>query len=332
MIGSYPLYWLSDESFAANEAGALGYSSALHSGVVVGETIGDDSGGLSGKQLTPGNLYADLSEATATSINNLRQAFSIQKVLERDAVSGSRYVEQIKSHFNVTLPDYTAQRPEYLGGKRVPINVTQVLQTSNNTGTQSTIQSNHIGTLGAFSNTADHDYLVNKSFNEYGILMGLICVRTEQQYSQGVPRMFSKFRRFDFYLPEFANLGEMPILNKEIFLAPRVNSSIPNNPVNDEVFGYQESWAEYRYHPNMLTGNFGAGSNDATLGAWTYGNEFSSTPSLAGGFMEQKSTNIGDTLYDTATITQFIGDFYFDLDCVRPMPLRADPGTLFSHW
>lgn len=231
----------------------------------------------------------------------------------------------LRAHFGVTIPDYTAQVPEYLGGKRVPINVTQVLQTSNNTGTTSQVQANHIGQVGAFSNTADRAYLVNKSFHEHGILLGVCAVRTEQQYSQGIPRMFSKFRRYDFYMPEFANLGEQAILNKEIF----VSSS---SSTNEEVFGYQESWAEYRYHPNYLTGNFGAGSNDATLGAWTYGNEFATTPTLSDAFIHQSASNIGDTLYDTNTTTQFIADFWFDCDYTRAMSVSGVPGGLIGRW
>ena len=271
------------------------------------------------------NLYADLSEATSATINNLRQAFAIQRILETDARGGTRYREQIKAHWNVTLPDHTAQVPEYLGGKRVPINVTQVLQTSNNTGETSQVISNHIGTVGAFSNTSDRSYLVNKSFVENGVLMGLICVRNEQQYSQGIPRIFSKFRRFDFYMPELALLGEQPILNKEIYVSNDASGS-------EEVFGYQESRAEYRYHPNQLSGNFSAGSGDQVLANWSYGNEFASTPTLSSGFIHQNPSTIGDTLYDTTTSTQFIGDFYFDCDYVRAMPVSGVPGGLFGRW
>lgn len=230
----------------------------------------------------------------------------------------------LKAHFGVTIPDYTAQVPEYLGGKRTPINITQVLQTSNNTGTTSTVQSNHIGQVGAFSNTSDRGFVVDKSFHEYGILLGLCAVRTEQQYSQGIPKMFSKFRRYDFYMPEFALLGEQPVLNKELYVSSSGN--------NDEVFGYQESWAEYRYHPNYLTGNFSANSGDATLGAWTYGNEFASTPALNADFIHQSPTNIGDTLYDTATTTQFIADFWFSCDYTRAMPVSGVPGGLTGRW
>lgn len=302
---------------ASGNVSTGGTLSTSNHGVLLDSGLANDA--------TFGNLYADLSEATSATINNLRQAFAIQRILETDARGGTRYREQIKAHWNVTIPDHTAQVPEYLGGKRVPINVTQVLQTSNNTGEISQVISNHIGTVGAFSNTSDRSYLVNKSFVENGVLMGLICVRNEQQYSQGIPRIFSKFRRFDFYMPELALLGEQAILNKEIYLSYDASDS-------EQAFGYQESWAEYRYHPNQLTGNFGAGSNDLILANWSYGNEFGSTPTLSANFIHQNKSTIGDTLYDKNTTTQFIGDFYFDCDYVRAMPVSGVPGGLFGRW
>lgn len=291
-------------------------------------TIGLSSDALvngSGSELNFANVYADLSDAIAPTINNLRQAFAIQRLLETDARGGTRYREMLKAHFGVTIPDYTAQVPEYLGGKRTPINITQVLQTSNNTGASTAINSNHIGQVGAFSNTSDKGFVVDKSFHEYGILLGVCAVRTEQQYSQGIPKMFSKFRRYDYYMPEFALLGEQPVLNKEIYVGS-------NATTNEEVFGYQESWAEYRYHPNYVTGNFSAGSGDATLGAWTYGNEFNGYPALNSSFIHQSSSNIGDTLYDTNTTTQFIADFWFNCDYTRAMPVSGVPGGLTGRW
>lgn len=279
----------------------------------------------SGSELYPSNLYADLSSATAASINQLRQAFAIQRLLENDAKGGTRLREIYKSHWNTTLPDSTSQVPEYLGGKRIPINVTQVLQTSNNTGADGVIAANHIGMVGAFSNTASSDHMVSKSFCEHGFIIGLVCVRNVQQYSQGVARMWSRKRRFDYYWPEFAYLGEQAVLNKEIFLST-------NNTTNNEVFGYQEAWADYRYHPNLLTGNFAANSGDATLGAWTYGNEFATTPTLSASFIHQDPATIGDTLYDTTTTTQFISDFYFKCKFTRIMPISGAPAGLFGRY
>ena len=302
------------------------YQGTGHLGLVDGELNADVSQFQEDEAVVPSNLYADLSEATASTINNLRQAFAIQRVLEKDARGGTRYREMLKSHFGVTLPDYTAQVPEYLGGKRVPINVTQVLQTSNNTQSAEAITGNHIGTVGAFSNTADNDHVVSKSFNEYGLILGVCCVRNIQQYSQGIDRHWTKFRRFDFYLPAFANLGEQAIYNKELFVAD------DDTTVGEEVFGFQEAWAEYRYHPNLVTSNLAPAANDSTLTAWTYCNNFSETPTLQGGFLDQDPDTVGNTLYDTSTDTQFIIDTYFKCDFVRPMPVNSIPGGLDGRW
>lgn len=274
-------------------------------------------------QLVPDNLVADLSQATGSSINQLRQAFAIQKMLERDARGGSRYREMLKAHFSVTLPDATAQVPEYLGGKRIPINVTQVLQTS------STNSESPLGSTGAFSNTGFSDSMFIKSFTEYGYILGVACVRTAQSYSQGIPRLFSRNRRFDFYYPVFANLGEQPIKRTELYL--------PHNATDDtfltqhgNIFGYQEAWAEYRYHPDLVTGNFAPDSADPLLTLWTYTNNFATMPVLNSDFIKQPKEQIDQTLVTSFTY-QFIGDFYFDVKTTRPMPMYSIPGLIDHH-
>ena len=272
-----------------------------------------------GSSYYPANLYADLATATAASVNEMRQAFAIQRLLEADARGGSRYREILKAHFGVTIPDLTVQVPEYLGGKRIPLNITQVLATAEGTSTP-------LGKTGAFSNTSSSDFGFIKSFSEYGFVYGVCCVRTEQSYSQGVPKMFTRNRRYDWYWTKLANIGEQPIMSRELF--------VYNNPgTNDftQVFGYQEAWADYRFKPNMVTGNLAPNANDSTLTSWTYTNKFTTIPVLNTAFMEQPSSQIGDTLVVTNTEQQFVADFYFDLTCTRPMPLYSIPGLIDHH-
>lgn len=282
---------------------------------VSGAIVGGDS-------VYPSNLYADLSNATATSVNQMRQAFAIQRLLEKDARGGTRYREMLKAHFGVTIPDLTVQVPEYLGGKRFPLNITQVLQTSQTSDTSP------LGATGAFSNTAMSDYAFIKSFNEYGYIMAVGCVRAEQSYSQGIPKLFTRNRRYDFYLPVFANLGEMPIYSRELYVNT-TNSSVAE--ISTNIFGYQEAWAEYRYHPNLVTGKLAPNAKDNTFTAWTYTNKFTAQPVLNSSFMVQPSSQIGDTLVVTDTESQFVADFFFDIQCTRPMPLYSIPGLIDHH-
>lgn len=265
----------------------------------------------------PSNLWADLSSATAASVNQLRQAFAIQRMLEKDARNGSRYREQLMSFFGITIPDATIQVPEYLGGKRVPLNITQVLQTSE------TSSNSPLGSTGAFSNTSFSDKSFIKSFNEYGYIVGVACVRTAQSYSQGINRLWTRNRRFDFYYPVFANLGEQGILVSEL--------CVTDEATHEEIFGYKEAWAEYRYHPNMVTGYLAPAANDATLTPWTYTNYFTTRPILNSEFMIQPVSQIGDTLVDTKTKTQFVCDFYFDVKTTRIMPVYSIPGLIDHH-
>lgn len=275
-----------------------------------------------GTGIYPSNLYADLQNATAVSVNEMRQAIAIQRMLEKDARGGTRYREMLKAHFGVTVPDLTVQVPEYLAGKRVPLNITQVLQTSETSSTP-------LGTTGAFSNTSFSDYMFTKSFNEAGYIIGVACVRTEQSYSQGVAKLWTRNRRYDWYDPTFANLGEQAIFKRELFLqhsAPGVTA-----PDFNEVFGYQEAWADYRFHPNQISGALAPNAGNANFTAWTYTNNFSAAPTLNSAFMKQPSSQIGDTLVVTNTKEQFVADFYFDAVCVRPMPLYSIPGLMDHH-
>ena len=270
--------------------------------------------------LYPSNLYADLANATAASVNAVRLAFALQRFAEKEGLGGSRYREVLKSFYGVTIPDYTVQVPEYLGGKRVPLNITQVLQTS------STDNVSPLGTTGAFSNTGMADNGFVKSFNEYGIIMAVACVRTLQSYSQGIPVEFTRNRRFDYYWPTFANLGEKPVYKYELYAKGQFT---PNATAS--VFGYQEAWAEYRYSPVRVTGYFAPDGNDTTLTAWTYTNKFSAAPVLNSSFIHQPESQIADTLVVSNSNYQFIGDFQFNIIATRPMPLYSIPGLVDHH-
>lgn len=303
---------------SSSENAALGVNASSQAALIDNTAFAHGASGNS--SVYPTNLYADLSDATAATVNELRQAFAIQRLLEKDARGGTRYREMLKAHFGVTIPDLTIQVPEYLGGKRIPLNITQVLQTSETTSTSP------LGATGAFSNTSVSDKAFIKSFNEYGYIIGVGCVRTEQSYSQGIPKLFTKNRRFDFYLPALANMSEQPILTRELYVTPNSSSAELK-----QVFGYQEAWADYRFHPSLVTGALAPNANDATLTAWTYTNKFTAVPVLNSSFMVQPDSQIGDTLVVTNTANQFVADFYFDVTCTRPMPLYSIPGLVDHH-
>jgi hypothetical protein len=268
---------------------------------------------ISGTTGTAGQkLYVDLSSATAATINQLRQAFQIQKLLERDARSGTRYSEIVKAHFGVNFMDVT-YRPEFLGGTSTPINVTSVPQTSESGTTPQ-------GTLAAFGTATINGGGFTKSFTEHCILMGIASVRADLTYQQGLNRMFSRSTRYDFYFPALAHIGEQSVLNKEIYMQ--------NTAADDDVFGYQERWAEYRYKPSLITGKLR--SNDAaSLDAWHLSQEFGSLPALNQTFIEE--TPPMDRVVAVTTEPDFLMDCYFNLQCARPMPLYSVPG-LIDHF
>lgn len=278
------------------------------------------------------NLVTDLSAAVGATVNQLRQAFAIQKFYERQARSGSRYIEVVKGHFDVTNPDFRVQRPEYLGGKRIPINMNQVIQTDKtqeysiwdaSTSSWTTKDGTPQGNTAAYSVTSDsNEDLFTKSFTEHGILMGLICVRTDHSYQQGLNRQFSMKKFTDYYWPEFANLGEMAILNKEIYMS--------GTEADDEAaFGYQEAWANYRYFPNIITGEMR--SNYAqSLDIWHYGDDYSQLPSLGSDWIDEPEENMARTLA-VQNHDQLFGDFYFGAIYTRPMPLFSVPGLIDHH-
>lgn len=271
-------------------------------------------------KVQPANLWADatLGAATATSINALRQAFAIQRLYEKNARGGTRYIEIIKAHFGVQSPDARQQRSEYLGGTRVPINMDQVVQTSNS-GSGITPQ----GNTAAYSLTAFNESMFTKSFTEHGYIIGLACIRTEHTYQQGIERFWSRKKMLDYYFPTLANLGEQAILNKEIYAQ--------GNATDDEAFGYQEAWAEYRYKPSRVSGAMRS-NYQTTLDAWHYADKYASQPILSSEWIDETSANIDRTLaVQSATEDQFIADFYFACEATRPMPLYSIPGLIDHH-
>jgi hypothetical protein len=256
-------------------------------------------------------LLADLSSATASTINELRLAFQTQRLLERDARSGTRYNETILAHFGVTVPDFRIQRPEFLGGGSTPINVNQVTNTSGSSG--------NVGDLGAFA-TANGQHGFTKSFVEHGVIIGLANLRGDITYSQGIERYWSKQTRYDFYYPVLSQIGEQSVLVQEIYVDTTAGTT-------QDVFGYQERYAEYRYKPSRLTGLM---SVDAagTLEAWHLGEEFTTEPSLDDTFIQANTGTPLDRAMAVPTEPQVYLDAYFDMRCARPMPLYGVPGNL----
>ena len=270
--------------------------------------------------LIPANLYANLAEATSATINELRLAFQLQKLYERDARGGTRYIEIIKSHFGVTSPDARLQRPEYLGGERIPINIDQVIQTSG-TMEGTTPQ----GNTGAYSLTGNQGSYFKHSFVEHGYVLGLACVRTEHTYQQGLEKIWNRKNRFDFYWPALANIGEQAILNKEIYLQPI-------KEVNEQAFGYQEAWAEYRYKPSRVSSAFRSNITNGSLDAWHYADYYEELPKLSAEWVQETYKNVDRTLAVQSTLEdQYIADFWFKCKCTRPMPIYSIPGLIDHH-
>lgn len=277
------------------------------------------SGSPSEGKLIPTNLYANLNEATSATINELRLAFQLQKLYERDARGGTRYIEIIKSHFGVTSPDARLQRPEYLGGERIPINIDQVIQTSG-TMEGTTPQ----GNTGAYSLTGNQGSYFKHSFVEHGYVLGLACVRTEHTYQQGLEKIWNRKNRFDFYWPALANIGEQAILNKEIYLQA-------SKATNEEAFGYQEAWAEYRYKPSRVSSAFRSNVT-GSLDAWHYADYYDALPKLSAEWVQETYKNVDRTLAVQSTLEdQYIADFWFKCKCTRPMPIYSIPGLIDHH-
>lgn len=260
-------------------------------------------------------LQVDLTTATAATINQLRQAFAVQRLYERDARGGTRYTEIIRSHFGVVSPDQRLQRPEYLGGGSSPVHINPIAQTS-----ASDAQPSPLGNLAAIGTATINRHGFTKSFTEHGVIIGLLCVRADLSYQQGLNRMWSRRTRFDFYWPALSHLGEQAIKNKEIYCVGSANAA-----QDEAVFGYQEAWAEYRYKPSQITGLFRSNANQP-LHAWHLAQKFDALPTLNSTFIEENPPV--DRVVAVPSQPQFLFDSFIKLKCVRPMPVYSVPGMI----
>lgn len=277
-------------------------------------------GGATGVPFNDLTVAADLSAATAATINQLRQSFQIQKLLERDARGGTRYTEIIRAHFGVISPDARLQRPEYIGGGSTPININPIAQTS---GTNASGTTTPLGNLAAMGTALAHNHGFTQSFTEHGVILGLVSVRADLTYQQGLQRMWSRSTRYDFYFPAFATLGEQAILNKEIY--------VTGNSTDNDVFGYQERWAEYRYYPSRISGLFRS-TAAGTIDGWHLAQKFTSLPTLNNTFI-QDTPPVSRVVAVGASANgqQFLFDSFFDVKKARPMPMYSVPG-LIDHF
>ncbi|AXL14763.1 major capsid protein [Microviridae sp.] len=279
-------------------------------------TMSSDSGGNHfstdvSTQSAEFRLFANLEDATAATINALRQSVSVQRLLEKDARGGTRYIEVVYSHFGVRSPDLRLQRPGYLGGGRSSVNISPVAQTqSTDTGTTP------LGELAAIGTVSGTGHGFTKSFTEHTIIIGLCNVRADLTYQQALNRMWSRRTRWDFYWPEFANLGEMAVLQQEIFAQGTEDDE-------DVVFGYQEAFGDMRYKPSLITGKMRS-SSPTTLDYWHLSQDFATPPVLGPTFITEDPPV--DRVVATPDEPHFKMDCYFNLTCARPMPMYGIPG------
>lgn len=304
-----------------NSSGAsIGSGSVVEHAASGSSNFAIDGNGVPLKYDPNGSLYADLSDATAATINQLRQSFQIQKLLERDARGGTRYTELLRAHFGVTPQDYRLQRPEYIGGGSTYVNVNPIAQTS---ATSISGGATPLGNLAAMGTALASGHGFTYHAQEHGYIIGLVNVRADLTYQQGLPKMWSRETRYDFYFPVFAHLGEQAVLNKEIY--------VTGTSTDNDVFGYQERWAEYRYKPSQITGLFKS-TSAGTIDPWHYAQKFTSLPTLNSTFIQEtppieRTTAVGSA----ANGQQFLMDAFFDCKMARPMPMYSVPG-LIDHF
>lgn len=257
-------------------------------------------------------LGTDLGSVTAATINDLRQAVAVQHYYEAMARGGSRYREQVRSIYGVSISDKTVQVPEYLGGGRYHVNMNQIIQTSAANDQTNT----PLGETGAVSITPINEASFTKSFEEHGFVIGVMCVRHDRSYQQGLERFWSRKDRLDFYVPQFANLGEQPVKKREIMAT--------GTATDEETFGYQEAWAEYRYKPNRVSGKMRSNA-EGTLDFWHYADNYDTVPTLSQEWMKEGKTEIARTLI-VQDEPQFFGAIRVENKTTRPMPLYSVPG------
>lgn len=300
-------------------ANTFTFDISKNAGVPTQSQLGDD--------LSNSGLIAVASgNAAAATINQLRMAFQIQKLYEKDARGGSRYIEILKSHFGVTSPDARLQRPEYLGGNRIPININQVVQQSA-TASGETAQ----GTVTGMSVTTDTHSDFTKSFTEHGFVIGVMVARYDHTYQQGLERFWSRKDRFDYYWPVFANIGEQAVKNKEIYAQGPAQKDSAGNVIDDQVFGYQEAWADYRYKPSRVTGEMRS-QYAQSLDVWHLADDYSALPMLSDSWIREDKANVDRVLAVTSSVSnQLFADIYIKNRTTRPMPMYSIPGLIDHH-
>lgn len=273
----------------------------------------------------PTNLWAVQSgSAASATINELRLAFQIQRLLERDSRSGTRYIETIFAHFGIRSPDARLQRPEFLGGSRIPLRIAQVLQQSE-TGT--TPQ----GTPTGVSLTTDTHYDFEKSFTEHGVLICVATCRYHHDYQNALNPEWIRKTRFDWYWPALSHIGEIGVPNSAIFAQGSSVVNADGNPVDEEIFGYQESWYDYKFEPNIVTGQMRS-SYAQSLDVWHLADDYSQLPTLSADWIKEDKSNVDRVLTVTSAVTnQIFGDFWFDAKATRTMPYYGVPG-LMDHF
>lgn len=308
---------------------SVGENLIQSNGVIAGSPreIGLGSGLSDYSDITKTNLVTAVTGSgsvsgisSTTSVNDLRVAFQMQKWLEKSALFGGRYVSMLKAQFGVTSPDARLQRSEYLGGKRIPLNVTEVSNTNGASGSGST----PLGKLGAYSHTSDSDEYFTHSFTEHGFLVGTVCFRYKHSYSQNLNREWSRKTMWDYYFPVFASIGNTAVLRKEAYADGSVN--------DDDVFGYQEAWAEYRYSQDQISGFFRPGIS-GTLSSWHYGDYYTVAPTLSEGWIQEDKAPVDRTLAvpSSSTVPQLLCDMFFNPVFVRAMPVYSIPGLIDHH-
>ena len=281
-----------------------------------GSWTGSPAGNLQVVSSSVGEAYGIFGSNLGINIMQLRNAFQVQRFLETSARGGSRYTEIIRSFFSVQSPDSRLQRPEYLGGNRVPISIHQITN-------QSQGENDFLGDLGAMSLTTDRNSDFTYSATEHGVIIGVCCARYDHSYPQGLERAWSRKTKYDFFWPVFAHLSEQAILNKEIYAT--------GTDADDEVFGYQEAWADYRYKPNRVCGEMRPGIQNS-LASWHFADYYTQQPILGASWIKEDKTNVDRTLAVTSALAhQIFCDVYVHNITTRPMPVRSIPG-LADHF
>lgn len=325
LTGNAPVRPYSDTTLKTiSRGGEVNYLNGINSGTqgiqLVGGAggegnpvkLGVNDGNESLTESSAAYLGADLSKIEATTINQLRQAFAVQHYYEALARGGSRYREQVRALFGVSISDKTVQIPEYLGGGRYHVNMNQIVQTSGQEADNGT----PIGETGAMSVTPINESSFTKSFEEHGFVIGVMCVRHDHSYQQGIERFWSRSDRLDYYFPQFANLGEQPVKKKEIM--------VTGTSTDDETFGYQEAWADYRMKPNRVSGKMRSNA-EGTLDFWHYADNYKTVPTLSQEWMNEGKTEIARTLI-VQDEPQFFGAIRVMNKTTRCMPLYSVPG------